>query len=222
VPILWPAAPGCHARGSGNRRSHPAVAEGAGGLTGGGAAILAASQAALLRRFGGTFVEAATDVGRSEAAVATRGRDGIELPSSTPAGDRLRVDPKAPDDLRRHEQLLAVVRTSLGISHGVGLLHQFANRPHARWKVRLHLKRFDVPVQDPSQWTRPSPFETLVDLPIPEALVQELYVEVGLSGYHISLLCGVGALSVMNRLRALGIAMRPSGRPCPWTTRTYG
>jgi transposase-like protein len=84
------------------------------------------------------------------------------------------------------------------------------------------LERFDVPVQDPSQWTRPSPFETLVDLPVPETLVRELYVEVGLSGYHISLLCGVGALSVMNRLRALGIAIRPSGRPCPWTTRTYG
>lgn len=84
------------------------------------------------------------------------------------------------------------------------------------------LDRFCVPVQDPSQWSRPSPFETLVDLPLPEALVRELYVEVGLSGYHIGLLCGVGALSVMNRLRALGIAARPSGRPCPWTARTYG
>lgn len=84
------------------------------------------------------------------------------------------------------------------------------------------LERFDVPVQEPSQWTRPSPFEVLVDLPLPEALVRELYVEVGLSGYHIGLLCGVGALSVMNRLRVLGIAIRPSGRPCPWTSRTYG
>lgn len=84
------------------------------------------------------------------------------------------------------------------------------------------LERFGVPVQDPSQWSRPSPFEVLVDLPLPEALVRELYVEVGLSGYHIGLLCGVGALSVMNRLRALGIAVRPSGRPCPWTVRTYG
>lgn len=61
-----------------------------------------------------------------------------------------------------------------------------------------------------------------MDLPLPEALVRELYVEVGLSGYHIGLLCGVGALSVMNRLRTLGIAIRPSGRPCPWTSRTYG
>ncbi|HEV2070349.1 MAG TPA: hypothetical protein VGR26_11185 [Acidimicrobiales bacterium] len=84
------------------------------------------------------------------------------------------------------------------------------------------LERFDVPVQDPSQWTRPSPFETLVDLPLPEALVRELYVDVGLSGYHISLLCGVGALSVMNRLHALRIPIRPSGRSCPWTARTYG
>ena len=84
------------------------------------------------------------------------------------------------------------------------------------------LERFGVSVQDPSQWSRPSPFEVLVDLPLPEALVRELYVEVGLSGYHIGLLCGVGALSVMNRLRALGIAVRPSGRPCPWTARTYG
>src|SRR5581483_10888471 len=84
------------------------------------------------------------------------------------------------------------------------------------------LERFGVPVQDPLQWSRPSPFEVLVDLPLSEALVRALYVEVGLSGYHIGLLCGVGALSVMNRLRVLGIAIRPSGRPCPWTARTYG
>ena len=88
--------------------------------------------------------------------------------------------------------------------------------------VTAVLARFGVPVQNPSQWSRPSPFEVVVDLPLPEALVRELYVEVGLSGYHIGLLCGVGALSVMNRLRALGIVVRPSGRPCPWTTRTYG
>jgi len=84
------------------------------------------------------------------------------------------------------------------------------------------LERFGVPVQDPAQWTRPSQFETFVELPLPEGLVRALYVDLGLSGFHISLLCGVGALSVMNRLRTLGITIRPSGRPCPWTVRTYG
>jgi hypothetical protein len=27
---------------------------------------------------------------------------------------------------------------------------------------------------------------------------------------------------VLNRLRAVGIEVRASGQPCPWTVRTYG
>lgn len=53
-------------------------------------------------------------------------------------------------------------------------------------------------------------FATLVDLPLAEALVRELYVQVGLSSYHVGLLCGVGALSAMNRLRALGLRSDPA------------
>lgn len=88
--------------------------------------------------------------------------------------------------------------------------------------VRSVLERFGVPVQDPTKWTRPSPFETFVTIPIPEQLLQELYVDLGLSGFHIALLCGVGTLAVMNRLRHLNVGIRPSGQPCPWTVRTYG
>ena len=88
--------------------------------------------------------------------------------------------------------------------------------------VRSVLKRFGVPAQDPTEWTRPSPFEAFVPLPIPEQLARELYIDLGLSGFHIALLCGVGTLAVMNRLRSLNVGIRPSGRPCPWTVRTYG
>lgn len=84
------------------------------------------------------------------------------------------------------------------------------------------LRRFDVPLQDPAAWERPSPFHSFVELPLPAALVEELYVRLGLSAFHVSLLCGVGSLTVLNRLRALGMECRPSGQPCPWTLRTYG
>ncbi len=82
------------------------------------------------------------------------------------------------------------------------------------------LRRFDVDVPDPAAWTRPGPFETLVELPIPAGLLSALYVEVGLSAYHVALVCGVGTMAVMSRLRALGIDRRAPG-PSPWTLRTY-
>lgn len=84
------------------------------------------------------------------------------------------------------------------------------------------LDRFGVTLQDPHSWTRPSPFEVLAPLPLPAGLVDELYVRLGLSAFHIGLVCGVGTLMVLNRIRAVGLEVRPSGRPCPWTIRTYG
>lgn len=83
------------------------------------------------------------------------------------------------------------------------------------------LRRFDVAVLGAEGWTRVGPFETVAPLPLPAALLRELYEGLGLSAFHISLLCGVGALGVLNRLRAVGIEIRPSGQPCPWTERTY-
>jgi len=84
------------------------------------------------------------------------------------------------------------------------------------------LHRFEVALQDPENWSRPGPLETVAPLPLPDDLLHELYVRLGLSAFHIGILCGVGALAVVSGLRAAGIELRPSGPPCPWTTRTYG
>lgn len=84
------------------------------------------------------------------------------------------------------------------------------------------LRRFDVVVQHHEEWARPGPLEAAAPLPLPAALLEELYVRLGLSAFHIGLVCGVGALGVLNRLRALGIEVRAGGKPCPWTVRTYG
>ena len=84
------------------------------------------------------------------------------------------------------------------------------------------LHRFAVVVQDPRRWSRPSPYETVAPWPLPAELLEELYVRLGLSAFHIGLLCGFGTLAVLNRLRTLGIDVRPGGQPCPWTQRRYG
>lgn len=84
------------------------------------------------------------------------------------------------------------------------------------------LHRFAVVVQDPRRWSRPSPHETVAPWPLPAELLEELYVRLGLSAFHIGLLCGFGSLAVLNRLRVLAIKVRPAGQPCPWTQRHYG
>lgn len=83
------------------------------------------------------------------------------------------------------------------------------------------LRRFDVVVQSAEDWSRIGPFEAVAPLPLPAELLRALYGRLGLSAFHIGLLCGVGALGVLNRLRAVGVEVRPAGQPCPWTVRTY-
>ncbi|MGH9185030.1 MAG: hypothetical protein ACRD0U_04305 [Acidimicrobiales bacterium] len=87
--------------------------------------------------------------------------------------------------------------------------------------VRRTLRRHRVMAPDPARWDKPGPLHSFAPLPLSEALVHDLYLEVGLATYHISLLCGVGVTYVRARLREYGIATRPSGRPCPWLVRTY-
>lgn len=84
------------------------------------------------------------------------------------------------------------------------------------------LRRFAVALQDPDAWSRPGPLEAVAPLPLPDELLEALYVRLGLSAFHIGILCGVGALAVVSGLRATGIELRPPGQPCPWTTCTYG
>jgi len=58
-------------------------------------------------------------------------------------------------------------------------------------------------------------------LPLGGPLLRELYEDVGLSAFHIGLLCGVSGSTVLARLRQVGIGVRAPGRPCPWLLRTY-
>ncbi|MFP5326409.1 MAG: hypothetical protein ACLGHT_02870 [Acidimicrobiia bacterium] len=66
------------------------------------------------------------------------------------------------------------------------------------------------------------PDETVAPWPLPAELLEDLQVRLELSAFHIGLLCGFGALAVLNRLRALGVELRPAAQPCPWTQRRYG
>lgn len=83
------------------------------------------------------------------------------------------------------------------------------------------LLRHDVPVQDPANWHKAGPTEAWAPLPLHESLVRDLYVGLGLSTFHVGLLCGVDTGSVIGRLREYGIPARPRSRACPWVERTY-
>lgn len=84
--------------------------------------------------------------------------------------------------------------------------------------IKAVLDRFGIPIQDSERWVRPSPFTTIAPDPLPDRLLFELYEQIGLTIFHISLLVGTGTLAVKGRLNQLGIPLRGSG-PSPWTRR---
>ena len=47
-------------------------------------------------------------------------------------------------------------------------------------------------------------------LPVPAALLRELYVDIGLSIHHVALLIGLGDVATRNRLIQAGVSFRPS------------
>ena len=85
-------------------------------------------------------------------------------------------------------------------------------------EVRQALERWGIPIPDPECWERPSPFQILAPDPLPEELLRHLYVALGLTIHHISILCGIGTTGVKGQLQRLGIPLRPPG-PSPWTRR---
>jgi transposase-like protein len=123
---------------------------------------------------------------------------------------------------------LALHEAGVSVRPG-GFPHNTAGLPDRRLledlyadpEVRAVLVRHDVAVQDPAGWRRPGPFATFAPLPLSGPLLRELYEDVGLSAFHIGLLCGTGSSTVLTRLRHVGIPVRPPGRPCPWLSRTY-
>ena len=83
------------------------------------------------------------------------------------------------------------------------------------------LRRHDVQVPDEADWQVTGPFHSYVPLPVPAALLRELYVDIGLSIRHIALLIGLGDFATRNRLIQAGVTFRPSQQRCPWNHRRY-
>ena len=83
------------------------------------------------------------------------------------------------------------------------------------------LRRHHVQVPDEAYWHVTGPFHTYGPLPVPAALVRELYIDIGLSIHHIALLIGLGDFATRNRLIQAGVTFRPSQERCPWNRRRY-
>lgn len=81
-------------------------------------------------------------------------------------------------------------------------------------------------VTTPRSQTRPNwhvtgPIQTWVPLPVPEPLLRELHVDIGLSTHHIALLIGLDDMATRNRLIQASVPFRQSGGRCPWNRRRY-
>ena len=83
------------------------------------------------------------------------------------------------------------------------------------------LHRHGVQVPDEADWHVTGPFHTYGPLPVPAALVRELYVDIGLSIRHIALLIGLGDFATRSRLIQAGVTFRSSQERCPWNRRRY-
>jgi transposase-like protein len=89
-------------------------------------------------------------------------------------------------------------------------------------EVTAALVRHGVAVQDPASWRVPGPTETVAPLPLSRDLLVDLYIHVGLSIFHIGLVCGVGKTHVDARLKHFAIPRRSPQSLSPWMKRTYG
>jgi hypothetical protein len=87
--------------------------------------------------------------------------------------------------------------------------------------VAAVLRRHGVVMPEVDRWRPAGPFESYAPLPLGESLLRALYVEQGLSLLHVSLVCGVGMLSVLNGLKRYGLPLRDNRQCCPWYERTY-
>jgi transposase len=83
------------------------------------------------------------------------------------------------------------------------------------------LRRHHVQVPDEADWQVTDAFHSYAPLPVPAALLQELYADIGLSIHHIAMLIGVGDFATRNRLIQAGVTFRPSQQRCPWNRRRY-
>jgi len=82
-------------------------------------------------------------------------------------------------------------------------------------------RRRTVEVPNEAEWHVTGPFQTYVPLPVAEALLRELYVDIGLSIHHVALLIRLGDMATWNRLIRAAVPFRPSKELCPWNRRRY-
>jgi len=66
--------------------------------------------------------------------------------------------------------------------------------------IVVALRRHDVEVPDEADWQVTDAFHSYVPLPVPAALLRELYVDIGLSIHHIAMLIGLGDFATRSRL----------------------
>ena len=83
------------------------------------------------------------------------------------------------------------------------------------------LRRYHVQVPDEADWQVTDAFHSYVPLPVPTALLRQLYVDIDLSIHHIALLIGLGDFATRNRLIQAGVTFRPAQQRCPWNRRRY-
>jgi len=95
------------------------------------------------------------------------------------------------------------------------------NDLYADPEIVAALRRHNVQVPDEVDWHVTGPFQTYVPLPVPAALLRELYVDIGLSIHHVALLLGLGDFATRNRLIRAGVSFRESAARCPWNQRRY-
>ena len=85
-------------------------------------------------------------------------------------------------------------------------------------QIRAVLQRHGVRLVDPDDWQPPGPNQAFAARPLDRTLLAELYQDLGLSAWHIELLCGVSESNVLQQLHRHAITVR-TGEGSPPATR---
>ena len=87
-------------------------------------------------------------------------------------------------------------------------------------QVRAVLQRHGVRLVDPDDWQPPGPNQAFAARPLDRTLLAELYEDLGLSAWHIELLCGVSESNVLQQLHRHAITVRTGEGFSPHTHAT--
>jgi transposase len=87
-------------------------------------------------------------------------------------------------------------------------------------QIRAVLQRHGVRLVDPDDWQPPGPNQAFTARPLDRILLAELYGDLGLSAWHIELLCGVSESNVLQQLHRHAIMVRTGEGFSPYTHAT--